>query len=504
MTNPGEPRSVQAGSSPAEGGSDDGGVKHRASAALFLVGSWGLANLVTAFFGNLVLARLLDPNAFGVVAVGSTVLIIVSAFAEGGLASALIRRPEPPTEPELRTLTGLQLCITGLLVFLVAAVALPFGEIGQVTAMMSLAVPIGTLQAAGKIGLAREIRMRQITAVDAASVFGYYAWSITAVAAFDLGVWGLATGTVFRSICGALAMAVVPGGGLRRPTLELIRDVGPLIRFGVRFQANWIAIVGREQGVNAVTGVMGGIYTLGLWSLTARLVQVPSVLYEAIGRVTFPTMSHLLARGRDPRPLIERTARLAAAASAILLAAFAAGAPGYVPSLFGSKWDGIVPLLPLASLALMVTGTFATAAVGYLFAANRPEIVLRSSIAYGVTWVVSAAALLPAVGGVGVGIGWILGAGAESAVLVPAVRRLAGARIAIALLAPLSVAVIGGAVGWIVTTQIGTTLVAGAVGALAAALTTIGGLLMFSRDVMLDLLTIGLRSARDAFRRDPS
>jgi hypothetical protein len=152
----------------------------------------------------------------------------------------------------------------------------------------------------------------------------------------------------------------------------------------------------------------------------------------------------------------------------------------------------------------MVTGTFATAAVGYLFAANRPEIVLRSSIAYGVTWVVSAAALLPAVGGVGVGIGWILGAGAESAVLVPAVRRLAGARIAIALLAPLSVAVIGGAVGWIVTTQIGTTLVAGAVGALAAALTTIGGLLMFSRDVMLDLLTIGLRSARDAFRRDPS
>jgi O-antigen/teichoic acid export membrane protein len=482
----------------------DAGIKRRASAALFLVGSWGLANLVTAFLGNLVLARLLDPKAFGTVAVGATVLIIVSAFAEGGLASALIRRPEPPTEPELRTLTGLQLCITIPLALLVAAFALPFGEIGQVTALMVLAVPIGTLQAAGRIGLARDIRMRQITAVDATSVLGYYGWSITAVAVFDLGVWGLATGTVFRSICGVVAMAVVPRGGVRRPTLELIRSVGPLIRFGVRFQANWLAIVGREQGVNAVTGIVGGLYTLGLWSLASRLVQVPSVLYEAIGRVTFPAMSHLLARDRDPRPLIERTARLSATASAVFLSAFAAGAPGYVPGLFGTKWEEIVPLLPCASIALMVSGTFATASVGFLFAANRPEIVLRSSIAYGLTWCVATAILLPVVGLVGLGVGWVLGTLAEGAVLVPAVRKLAGARISAALAIPLSVATVGGTAGWITTIASGSTLPAAVLGSLSAALITIAGLLLLSRAVTIDLFGVALRSARDAVGRDPS
>ena len=71
-------------------------VRTRASAGIFFRVSSGVLTLLIGFFGNLVLARLLTPKDFGLVAIGATVTLVASALAEGGLASGLIRRPDPP------------------------------------------------------------------------------------------------------------------------------------------------------------------------------------------------------------------------------------------------------------------------------------------------------------------------------------------------------------------------------------------------------------------------
>ena len=84
-----------------------------------------------------------------------------------------------------------------------------------------------------------------------------------------------------------------------------------VLAFGVRFQAGWIVAVLRDQGLNATTGVIAGITTLGLWSLGQRVMQLPLLLQDAIGRVAFPTIAHVLAWARKS-PLVERAARLAA------------------------------------------------------------------------------------------------------------------------------------------------------------------------------------------------
>ena len=59
---------------------------------------------VVAFFGTLVLAHVLLPSAFGVVAFGTTVITIGNFFADGGLGAALVRNSTDPTTDELRTL----------------------------------------------------------------------------------------------------------------------------------------------------------------------------------------------------------------------------------------------------------------------------------------------------------------------------------------------------------------------------------------------------------------
>ena len=68
-----------------------------ALAGVFFVTASGFINLVIGFAGSLLLARMLTPEDFGVVAVGLALTALGGAVADGGLGSGMVRRPEPPT-----------------------------------------------------------------------------------------------------------------------------------------------------------------------------------------------------------------------------------------------------------------------------------------------------------------------------------------------------------------------------------------------------------------------
>jgi O-antigen/teichoic acid export membrane protein len=110
--------------------------------SIFLTGSWGFASLVIGFAGNLVLARLLTPQDFGLVAIGATVLLVGTAIGDAGLGAGLIRQATPPTQRQLSELLGLQLVFTTVLTAVGCLVALLFGEDGLVTAVVLLALPL--------------------------------------------------------------------------------------------------------------------------------------------------------------------------------------------------------------------------------------------------------------------------------------------------------------------------------------------------------------------------
>jgi O-antigen/teichoic acid export membrane protein len=496
----GERRTKENGETPVEGFSElpSQELRRRAFAGVFIAFSGGAFNLVLAFGGQLVLARLLTPHDFGVVAVGSTVMLIALAFAEGGLGAGLVRRPEPPVASEFRTLTGVQVVVLTFAAVVIAAVAVWWGTIGQVTALMGVALPIAGFQAGGRVALARSLRLSSIVLVDTVGLAAFYLWAISMVVLFDLGVWGLASAAIARAVVSTLAMGIVPAGALYRPTFERAREFREIMAFGVRFQASWIVAVLRDQGLNATTALVASVTTLGLWSLGQRLMQVPMLLQEAIGRVAFPMTAHVLATGDDVKPLMERMARLSGTCYALLLSAFVAVAPAFVPLLFGERWSDVAVVFPGACLALLVAGTAVNPAVSYLWAAGRPEIVLRAVIVNALSVVVVGAALLPFLDLVAIGVSLAAGAVAESLVLAPSVRRLSGARLLPALPVPVAAASGGATVGWVISTSELPLVIAGVIsGSIAAAVTALI-LGVLSRAALLDLFRVATKSLRHA------
>ena len=347
-------------------------LRRRATAGLVYITSSGAVGLFTGFVGNLILARLLTPEDFGAVALGLTIVLLASVVGDGGLVAGLIRRKSAPARDELRTLAGILLLTTIFISLVLAAIALQFGTNGAIAAVMLASFPISALQAPGRVVLTRNLVFRRIAVIDVIASISFYVWAIPC-ALGGMGAWAMATGVVVRSAVSAGLFLAAEGIAWFPPRLAGARAMLPTIRFGIKFQLSYIAHVTTNQTFNAGAGLILGVGALGFWTLTSRLMQLPLVLFQSVWHVSFPAMSHVLAAGRDPVSILERSARMMAVVSVLTIAPFAAAAPGLIPVLFGEQWNNSGVLLPLSCLGLLLVGPVNAAALGYLYAANRPQ-----------------------------------------------------------------------------------------------------------------------------------
>ena len=406
---------------------------------LFLTFS-SFSNLVVGFVASLVLARLLTPADFGVIAIGATATLLAGALADGGLGAGQIKRPEPPTLAELRTLNGIQLALALALCLPAVAIALGFGRTGAITALMIMSLPITTLQTPGRITLSRSMRYDRQLAADTGSQVVSQALTVVAVV-LGAGVWGLAGGAVAKAIVATLLINRLSNGFLR-PSLRGWRGYGGLLRFGVKFQAGWYTFVAREQGLNIAVGVLAGVGPLGIWTFTNRIFQLPSLAFSSLYVVGFPAMSNVIARGEPVGPIILRTVRRAAIAGTFIFATFAAASPELIPVVFGDQWRDAGVIIPFVCLSTLLLGSIAVAATSYLSAAGHPGIVAIASACLGIIWIAVTAALLPVIGVIAIGIGNLAGALVEATVLSVATKRKSGVAPYRPLIAPLAIAIL--------------------------------------------------------------
>lgn len=431
-------------------------IRRRAAAGVALIGVRTVAIRLLALVGTAVLARLLAPRDFGVFALGLAISSGAAAVAEAGLGAALIRSQERPTRMILETLLGFQLLLAGSLAAIISAAALPFGDAGKVVAVMAVSMPIMAFRTPPAIVLERELEYRPLVRVEICEALTYYAWAIATVAA-GWGVWGLATGVVARSVVGTTMMTFSTPLRALRPRFSVTRLRG-LLRFGAWFQTAGFVTLLRDHGFNIATGAIGGVSTLGLWSLASRLLQVPFLLFGPLWRVSYPALSRLLAEGEDARMLIERSVALLAVGTGALLAVLVGPSPALVPVVFGPQWTHAVDVLPAAALGLMIAGPVSVVASGYLYATGAPATVARAVLLHAVALAAVAFPLLPLLGIAALGLGWLAAGLVEATVLARALSCRASAAIFTHLAVPSAAATVSAAVGWIVASSAGPTV----------------------------------------------
>jgi O-antigen/teichoic acid export membrane protein len=469
-------------------------VRRRAIAGAGVVGIQGIALRLLGLGGTVVLARLLLPRDFGLVAFGLTLVTFGGFLANGGIAAALVRRTEPPEPDDLQAFLALQLAVTIALTGATAAVAWSFGETGWLVVLMVASLPLTVFRTPGAILLERQLRYHPLALVQVSETVAYFGWAIATVAS-GWGVWGLASATVVRAAVGTAAMAHFAPLGLLapRPSWRRIRE--PL-GFGIRFQGAGLGYLLRDQGINMGTAAIGGLSVLGLWGLAARVMQVPFLLFESLWRVSYPAMSRLLGAGEDPRPVIERGIAVVSIATGVVLTALVGAGPALIPSVFGDQWAAASDVIPWASLGLIISGPVSVASAGYLYAVGDASTVLRSSLLNGIAWAAVALSLLPLIGVAALGVGWLASALVEAFILGRAVVAGTGARLLAHLAVPAAAAAAAGAAGWLLASSIGHALVGSIVGAALAEALYLGALILLRRPLLTDTFILTGRALR--------
>ncbi len=244
---------------------------------------------------GLLLARILGPDAFGVVAAALVFTNFIALFLDQGLSVTLVRRTEA-SDAFVATVRWLNIVSTVLLAALTFALAQEvarfFGtpELAEVLRWMALFVLLQGATIIPRAVLARRLDFKSVAKADlvGASIGGGVA---LAAAGAGAGYWALVVQSTVSAGATALVLTVFAGRIPFRPRLQLLPEIAS---FSTRLLAGSIFNYASRNLDNAIVGRLFGPRDLALYSLSYRTLMVPvMVLGQVANSVALPVYARL-------------------------------------------------------------------------------------------------------------------------------------------------------------------------------------------------------------------
>lgn len=312
----------------------------------------GVSFLVIIF-----LMRLLEPEAFGVIALLAIFISIASLFIDGGLSKALIQKHEVSHTDEssiffLNLMLGLlvALCLCGVAPWIAAFYEEPI--LREVTYAMALGLFINAFGSIHISLLTKKLNFKVIAKVG--MVVSILSGSIALAAAMaGLGIWSLVLQTLSTSLLTVVMLWFLHPW---RPkwvfSLQSIRTF-----FGFSSYLMLSGFVSRIYG-NVFVMMIGyahSIQDVGFYNQARKFQELPvSSLTGIISRIAFPTFSSL---NHDKQMLVKglrKALALAVFMSVPLTIVLLLLPNAIILTLVGEKWLQAVPVLQMLSFATLL------------------------------------------------------------------------------------------------------------------------------------------------------
>lgn len=305
---------------------------------------------------TIVLARLLVPEDFGVVAMAMLVVGLVDILLNLGVNQVLIhdRSPEKSDYDTAWTLRLLQSCVVALLIFFTAPIAANFfdnDEISNVLRFMAVTVVVSSLENIGIIDFQKRLEF------DKDFKFFFFrrlaGFTVTITLAFILqSYWAMVIGSFAGRLAGVALSYYM---STFRPELSL-RSVKKIWSF-----SQWVLIrnIGGYFDTKIDRIIIGrqlNADTLGGYTIAGEIAALPTTeLLAPIGRVLFPAF---VEKRHDKEAFRQRVSlaigvqALAALPACIGLAFIA---EDLVAVVLGSRWVVFAPLVQIMAISNLVT-----------------------------------------------------------------------------------------------------------------------------------------------------
>ncbi|CAG1020387.1 partial Lipopolysaccharide biosynthesis protein WzxC, partial [Methylococcales bacterium] len=301
-----------------------------------------------ALLTNIVLARLLSPNDFGLVAMASVTLGFIDLFKDLGTGSAVIQRKDV-SEGLLSSIfwinAGFGVMVSAGLYILSPAIGAFYREpdMAPLMQVLSLSFFISALSIVQSCLLTREMAFDRLAKLDL--ITGIFSSSVAIGAAWaGFGVMSL----VYQPLLNSVLMLVLLWGTSTWHPKWMFHwgEVREVAGYSLNLAGFNIVNYFARNADNLLIGRYLGAQDLGYYDLAYRLMLYPlQGISAVVGKVLFPLYSKM----QDDHERFRRTYLTAVGAIALLsfplmLGLMAVSSP-FVLVLFGEQWQPVAPLL---------------------------------------------------------------------------------------------------------------------------------------------------------------
>ncbi len=304
----------------------------------------------------MVLARLLEPKDFGLVAMVTAVTGIFDLFKTAGLSIVTIQRSEISDE-QVSTLFWVNVGVGGLLAVLTFAMAPALAAFYREPRLfwIAFALAFGFLVNAAGVQhsalLQRQMRFGTLAAIDMACLLAYAAVGI-GMALSGFGYWSLVGMTLIvpavSTACVWLLARWIPG----RPR----RGVGirSMLKFGGTVTLDSLVTYIGYNAEKVLLGRFWGTEALGIYGRAYQLVNLPTRnLNSAIGGVAYSALSRLQEDPQRFKAYFLKGYSLVLAMTVPITIGCSLLAGDLVLVVLGPKWRDAIPLLRLLAPTIL-------------------------------------------------------------------------------------------------------------------------------------------------------
>lgn len=346
-----------------------------------------------------ILARLLAPEDYGLIAIVAVVVSFAGLFRDFGVNSAFIQRREV-TSVQRSSLFWLNIVVSASLTLTLIGVS-PwlstfFGDerLIPLIQLSAFTLVLDALGAPYRIAAEKALRFRPVMIIEVVATFTGFAMAVLA----GLAGWG-----VYSLVLGGLTSAVASSGlawiyladGWRPSRQPHFSEARSFVKFGSLIMFN-----NTVNHLNSMIDVfLGGralaASQLGLYSVPRSItLHVQSIVNPIITRVAFPLIAEVQGNTGQVRAIYLQTLNMTSSTNAPLYVGLAVFAPEIVYILLGPGWEQSADILTILALwgALRSTGN----PVGsLLLGMGRADVALKWNlsllfVAPPVLWVCSA------------------------------------------------------------------------------------------------------------------
>jgi O-antigen/teichoic acid export membrane protein len=310
-----------------------------------------------------ILARFLDPSAFGLMALVMVVIGFSQAFLDMGISNAIIHKQEISRD-QLSTLYWVNV-LAGFILFCIISISAPFvaslyeqPELTELIAIVALTFIIQPFGQQFMVLWQKEMRFSEIAKIDIVNksisliVSVYFAYK-------GYGVYALVYGTL-AGIVSQTVQFMYKGLKEYRPSFVFkLGEIKEFLSFGAYQMGEKMINFFNKEVDTLLIGKLLGVETLGIYIIAKQLIMRPAqIINPIITKVTFPTMAKVQDDTERLKNIYLKTMNYLSSVNFPIYAFLFIMAPDLVPLIFGEKWNESIIVVQILSIfgAIRSTG----------------------------------------------------------------------------------------------------------------------------------------------------